>query len=248
MGKCWAASLGDCSEKISGEHVISAGLFLSDKIFVQGFSWCRDAPKEIGSASFVKNILCRKHNSDLSPVDEAGIKAFRVFQECTRLQNVRQQMKPRHWKVSRFRLNGLGLERWFLKTLINIAAQGDDAIGPHSQPGEPSRDLVKIAFGLTKFESRCGLYSIGEAGESFVSEDRVSFTSFHGAERKYIAGARFFFRGHSFALLLTAPKPGEPLYFVGKDGTVLKREPLYHLRTMNFLVGGHRSHVVEISW
>lgn len=36
MGRCWASCLGDCSDKISGEHVITAGIHLSETMKVKG--------------------------------------------------------------------------------------------------------------------------------------------------------------------------------------------------------------------
>lgn len=46
---CWAAALGDCSDKISREHIISRALF-SQEVFVQGLAWCKSEPKKIGMA------------------------------------------------------------------------------------------------------------------------------------------------------------------------------------------------------
>jgi hypothetical protein len=41
MRKCWAESLGNCSDFISGEHIVNPGLFATDIIIVQGLGWCR---------------------------------------------------------------------------------------------------------------------------------------------------------------------------------------------------------------
>ena len=45
---CWAASLGDCSKKMSREHTVSRSLFATDEVMVQGFPWCANEPKKIG--------------------------------------------------------------------------------------------------------------------------------------------------------------------------------------------------------
>lgn len=68
MKKCWANSYGQCGNKITGEHLISKSI-LNKRIIVQGFSWCKDQPKEIGQASLVNNFLCNHHNEALSPSD-----------------------------------------------------------------------------------------------------------------------------------------------------------------------------------
>lgn len=121
MNECWAACLEDCSDKISREHIISASLFPADKIMVQGLSFCKDEPKEIGLSSLTKKILCTKHNSDLSEIDAAAGVAMNMLREATRLMNIRVERNIRRPTVKRFHIDGVTLERWFLKTFINIA-------------------------------------------------------------------------------------------------------------------------------
>ena len=99
MKKCWAVSLGDCSDKISGEHILTAGMFPGDTVHVRGLSWCPDKPKEIGLASLVKNVLCTAHNSRLSPVDEAGIHTFDTIREFIRLGQARSNVALRRWRT-----------------------------------------------------------------------------------------------------------------------------------------------------
>jgi hypothetical protein len=89
MKKCWAASLGDCSDKMSGEHIVSAGIFPGNTVNIKGLSWRLDAPKQIGLANLVKNVLCTEHNSRLSPVDEAGIQTFKTISAFIGLGHVR---------------------------------------------------------------------------------------------------------------------------------------------------------------
>src|SRR5260370_40531159 len=99
MNDCWAACLGDCSDKISREHIITAGLFLDDKLTVQGLPWCRDMPKEIGLAALTKKNLCTKHNSDLSVIDDAAIQSMNVLRESMRVTNLRIEYKIAHPRV-----------------------------------------------------------------------------------------------------------------------------------------------------
>jgi hypothetical protein len=76
---CWANCLGDCRGKISGEHIITEKIRNSNEIGVLGLPWCRTKHQFIGVASFTKNMLCERHNSTVSPVDEGGIAAFDAF-------------------------------------------------------------------------------------------------------------------------------------------------------------------------
>jgi hypothetical protein len=173
---CWAASLGGCDDKISSEHVVSRGLFESDQVAVQGFGWCRNEHKLIGLSALVAKILCRTHNSGLSVLDDAALDAFKVFREVIRINQVRGKLKRTSWTVKRFKVNGPLLERWFLKTLINLSFCGEWAIGLGSHKrGTPSERLVKIVFGREAFEPYAGLYLASYPGENVDSMDRVSF-------------------------------------------------------------------------
>jgi len=81
QNNCWAKVLGGCSEKMSGEHLISKNQFGNGKkITVGGFPWCRGGTKEIGINSATSNVLCRTHNSALSPTDTAAGKLLDAFE------------------------------------------------------------------------------------------------------------------------------------------------------------------------
>ena len=149
MDRCWAKSLGDCSNRISGEHLFTAGLFEGDKLSIQGMEWCKTEVKEVGKKSLVKNVLCTTHNSRLAILDDEAIHAFKIFQDSVKLQQVRNQMKARYWTVEHWKIDGPLLERWFLKTLITLACEGEQKIGPDSgEVGQPTPSLVRIAYGL----------------------------------------------------------------------------------------------------
>lgn len=246
---CWADCLGNCESKQSREHLVSENLWLSNTVMVQRFSWCPDAPKEIGIANLTSKILCRKHNCDLSPVDASAGDSFNTLREVTRLKNVREGMKPIRWNVKTFNLDGVMLERWLLKTLINIAFDGKYAIGADATaPGRPSERLVRVAYGLDSFEGKAGLYTMGRVGMDIAMEDRVSFSPImqrapHG---EFVVAGIFLFRGFQFLLYLEPDGPQDltGIYFKGQHlkGTGL----MFQTLTANIKVGKHLSHAVKI--
>lgn len=200
MGNCWAACLGNCDGKISREHVVSRALFLGNQISVQGFAWCKDDAKVIGLSSLTARILCEQHNSCLSEVDSSGADAFKAMREMMRLSNVRSQMKPRIWRIRRYDVDGPKLERWFLKTLINLAFEGQYHIGMDStEVGRPSSRLVKLCFGLTKFQKPAGLYNVVHVGQQIQSNDTVGFAPFLGSQHLYYGWIILFSRIPIFA-------------------------------------------------
>jgi hypothetical protein len=251
MKTCWAACLGNCSDKISGEHLVSAGMFDDDQVRVQGLSWCLHEPKKIGLSSLVKNVLCTNHNSQLSPVDEAGISARNNLKEAFRLHQVRSNARVGRWTKSRFEVDGINLERWFLKTLITLSFGGPLPVGAQSRDSEtPYQRLVEVCFGVTQFQPRAGLYMFGEVGRSFNVEDKLTIITFRDVNNTFNAGATFFVYGFEFILFLdeNGLHP-QNINFVHKDGVKEQRhQPIYRPKYMNFQIGKHVSHTIKFSW
>lgn len=246
---CWADCLGNCERKQSREHVVSESLWQSNTVVVQGFSWCADAPKEVGIASLTYKILCRKHNSALSPVDASAGQTFDILREVARLKSVRESMTPIRWNVKRYILDGIMLERWFLKTLINIAFDGKYPIGSESAvAGRPSERLVRIAYGLESFKERAGLYTMSRVGMEVAMEDRVSFSPIMArtGSGDFVLAGIFLFRGFQFLLYLEPEGPQDltGIYFKGEHlrGIGL----MFQTLTANIKIGKHLSHAVRI--
>jgi hypothetical protein len=226
---CWAASLGGCHEKISGEHIVSQGLFDENMLMVQGLPWCLDKPKSIGKANLTRNILCKHHNSELSILDAAALQAFNVFRESTKLMNARNGIDARSLTVRRMSINGPLLERWFLKTFINVAIGQPLIIGPGDHKvGTPSLNLVEVVFGRRELQAPAGLYLSGQAGENVVSEDRVGLVT--KSEGNNLVASAFNFRGCRFFLSLL------PIKFQLDGRATL----IYRNSTINVLVWNKR--------
>jgi len=221
---------------------------------VQGLSWCKDEPKVVGLANVTRKILCESHNSRLSPVDSSAIAAFDVFRECVRLSDARKVKGHKMWRVVHLRIDGANLERWFLKTLINVTAGGLQKIGPKSlAPGVPSSDLVEIAYGLRQFVPNAGLYNSAEVGEEVSSEDRVTVIPFFDANREHVIGGTFYFRGWRFMLSLCEVGFTGDVRIGGADGAFpsFYHRPARHLKQLRFAIGpsGKRiSHIVHFKW
>lgn len=249
MVNCWASPLGGCGGKISREHLVSRALFIGDHIAVQGFPWCKNEPKTIGLANVTAKILCRKHNSDLSDLDSAAAKFFDAIRQATRICNVRSKLKPGIWHVKRFAVDGLKLERWFLKTLINLAWTAKHPIGPQSEMiGVPSADLVEIAFGLKQFERGAGLYTVAHVGQLIHSNDTVQFAPMI-KDDLYIAGGLFVFRGFRFLFILVSKQISRLPLGIGLPGENWGASQLnFHNREMRGTVGKYLSHIIKIKW
>ncbi len=121
-------------------------MFVGDEIKIKGFPWCRQAPQLLPKESFESNILCCKHNNDLShAVDPAGISAFDVFRKVAALSEqrttaVRTTGLVLPFEQAKYTIDGPNLERWFLKTLINIAIIGKEKVPIGSKCVDPGID------------------------------------------------------------------------------------------------------------
>jgi hypothetical protein len=249
MDSCWAACLGNCSNKLSREHLVSASLFTDKKVKVQGYEWCKDNPVEIGIAGLTSKILCAKHNNDLSPVDSVGAAAFDAFRQSTGLMLARGVTKHHRWNVKHYRINGIGLERWCLKTLINLSCNRGNPIGRDSKTmGRPSDRLVRIAYGFETFANRAGLYFVVRQGMEIAFEDAVQFAPLIKLHQN-IEGGLFTFRGPTLLLFLEPEGPPEPLtgIFLAKED-IGKAQLNYHNKEMKATIGKYLSHIIHIDW
>ena len=259
MGECWAAPLQNCAGKISREHIVTRATFAEGEVLVQGFDWCREAPAKIALSGLTRKILCVKHNSDLSTADDAGVKAVEEFEEFARLGTVRSKARPRRWTLVRRNVDGYGLERWLLKTLINVAFGREYPIGRPIQPEwRPSRELVEIAFGLRRFQPSAGLYLIGgEVGDNVNANEKLRIMTFTDSDQKLV-GARFLFFGFAFLIYLDVAGQKRHVQFLDAAGGVTPgRNLMYHPRAINFTLPKSKrqkatdqrlSHVLVIDW
>lgn len=142
---CWARYLANCGRGMSKEHLLSKCLFDDQIIQVSGFDWCMGEEKLIGINSLQRKILCGKHNNDLSDTDAAAKQAIDAFEAGG----------------SDTLLNGDLLERWLIKTAVNLSLGGNQHIGcgmTDSERGWPSPYLVAVAFGEEALCAKMGAY------------------------------------------------------------------------------------------
>lgn len=205
MKECWARRLNDCEGSISREHIVSDCL-LSDVIQVQGFSWCKDEKRQISAASFVKKSLCRKHNERLSPTDTEISKFVKALKEFNKN---RKNFALNGFSLKRipitFQIDGRLLEKWFCKTLINIAlVNANEAIIPFEI-------ILPYLFSDYKLEKPYGLSFAVKVGQELHMKDEIMVSPLFNEitnTTKELAGGLFIFNG--FYLVLLLPCSREP--------------------------------------
>lgn len=116
--KCYMAATNNCSEGKSREHYISKAIL--DRIEIRnvsGMPWQEVGESQTFPASaLVANVLCGRHNSALSPIDDLGVLAFDALTlACDYALNRRGP-----GRAGRFLMSGEGLELWMFKLAAGI--------------------------------------------------------------------------------------------------------------------------------
>lgn len=230
-------------------------MFIGDEIKIKGFPWCRQTPQLLPKESFESNILCWKHNNDLSPtVDPAGINAFDVFRKVAEFSEQRTSALKNSGIVLPFEqvqytIHGPNLERWFLKTLINLVIVGKEKVpigSNRGNAGEPSQELVEIAFSKKQFAHGAGLYFPNHAGLTWNPNSEgvtcIPQILLHPDGAHIVAGEFWFFGCPFFLHLMQVRIPltwnyrGRPTKF------------LYRLSRIEFNLEGDVRQKVNFQW
>jgi hypothetical protein len=234
---------------MSREHTVSKAVLPEGDIWVDGAHWCPE-PKLINIADFARKILCTEHNNRLSGLADVGaVEMQKSFREAQRLQDFRSKYRRQNWTRKQFVIPARKLERWFLKTLINFSYRGPKRIGRDaSSTGEPSPELVEIAFGLRDFEQPAGLYTIAIVGDTTPIDNSFRFISLTG-KHDYINAGIFHFGGLKTLLYLDDDTAPVATNFLGhKYPEILNAQFMYHLYSVKFELEGRLSHSVDFDW
>lgn len=229
--ECWASSLGDCAAGISGEHYISKGIFEAKSVTIRGLSWCRDKPIKIGIGSAVAKILCEKHNSALSKFDNEAANLSRFLE-----QNVLD--KPLN--QTSIALNGRHLEKWALKTFLNLGYMR--ALHPDQEKNLiPPNYLVDHIYRDAPIPEGVGLYFISG---SITNQDFNSGISWNviRSQKKIALGIHevfgmvFILFGIRFAISTAHGRAEEKFRQMGKVGNFDYSQASVYYRPNNIIM------------
>ncbi len=159
LDRCYASVTRDCLPLLTGEHFLSRTVFefLSKKGKAVGISnhpWQKDKRRiePIGISSLTTKVLCKRHNSALSPLDKFARRFLEAYGEA----------KTYHLSAPSGNLhrlfNGYDLERWMLKVLCGICAGVYSRVESPLDHWVPPKQWLSILFGKKRMPSGCGLY------------------------------------------------------------------------------------------
>ena len=196
---CYARGLNDCSTDISGEHLFSevtlnlvAGQ--DGKVARTGYPWQEEGELQLLSPSTCKaNVLCKRHNNALSPVDAA------IGRFLKAILNTPDFLQKHDLRV--LILSGDDLERWILKTLCTHIV----AVRRFGIAWEPPLNWLEILWGMKSFPQGCGLYFNHEVGRSSPDSVQLGLRLLTSPNIEGASGGIVQLCGHQFALALVAP-------------------------------------------
>jgi len=199
MKDCWASHLGSCNGALTKEHIISNSI-LNNKIYVKGLSWCRDKPKEVSASSFTSKILCEKHNNALSAFDSEAKQYVSVIDDFCKKNIDFHRFGFRKSRIPVIhKVDGIKLERWCSKTLINVClCQKDKPIISFDR-------ILPIIFQDGNYEEPYGLnfaVSIGQYVNTADDFQIVPLLNESNDKKKELSGGLITFRGIRLILLL----------------------------------------------
>jgi hypothetical protein len=154
--KCWANSLGNCSKKLSREHLITEKIFgPRSPIGVSNTKYRLSGP--INRRSLTTKVLCTTHNASLSIADDEALRLFSA------LRTIHSHSKDGQLEASEeYRFDSGLLERWLLKTLVNfVACDAFEWASPIRRGSDVvDQRYVQVAFGFRRFTDHAGTYLI----------------------------------------------------------------------------------------
>jgi hypothetical protein len=241
---CYLRGTRDCSTKISGEHYFSAAILqqIADlqeaskgAVRVKGMPWQQAGEtQDLPISSLKANILCKRHNEALSPLDDEASHFFSVLNRIFSDFN----QKRIYRKLLLDLVSGSAIEQWMLKVAcglyFSVAAKGTNKISyTHSI------DLEKVEKALFEnvWDDRGGMYFNGHTGSILTMGQDVSFTSLSDDHAQRFAGSRINLLGFEIDLLFdtTGADP--------RPWTALTRRP-----TELIFASPERKHHLLLSW
>lgn len=233
--KCYLRHTKNCCDKISNEHYISKAILeIVGEIEIDGLPWLVPGEKaKYGINGLASKILCKRHNSSLSPLDTLAANAFSIIREaCTDLSR-KSLSRKKHWHLA----SGTALELWAIKTLCGIfysaIAAKDRAPLLESHALDIQRFDDALRYGLQT--DGCGLYVRIQQG---VSNRHVAVSALSVETSNKVIGIRIGIYAIEFEVIFDPTN-------VNFD--YVRQHNFYRPWLLN-LANGLRKHSVLLSW
>jgi hypothetical protein len=185
-----------------------------------------------GVNSLTSHILCDRHNSALSPLDQLAANAFRALRASADELNTISISRRKKWLL----VSGEAVELWGYKALCGLYHSSVAAQSKKSLINTYSLDVSRFekAVRLRQVDSGCGLYVTPNTGE----RKPCSFAPLSVIESRRVIGIRMGFAALEFDIILDPN---------GVNFDYLNRNLYFRPRFIN-LFSQHRRHTIVMSW
>ncbi|MBB3562061.1 hypothetical protein FHX06_003392 [Rhizobium sp. BK512] len=201
------AATADCGGGLSREHYISRGLIDGPELRVRGMPWQREEVANYSPDNLVARILCRRHNSAMSPLDAHAIRFFLALEEG--LEHAQRRSVSRRSRY--FMASGDGLELWAMKTLASLFASQIDFTTPNHRFRDYEPPMDRIVSVLSSQRPRSlmtlSLPLTQDAHEERVGRRAISIGPIVDDESRQLSG--LLVRMHGIALVFNIDLPTE---------------------------------------
>lgn len=234
---CYASGFNDCSTKITGEHYISEGVLkqFGPKVGVGGLPWIEEGQTKIlPTGVLTANILCDRHNSMLSPIDQVGIRFFRELGPGGGRVRFGPDDPP-EFHVFR----GEMVELWMLKVACGLIASrnaADRDTGLLIEESVPTA-WIHILFGLAPMPPGWGLYIRSDLGDHYRPGSVFEWWFMY--PNRILNGAIFI--AHNIGIALVMNNPPER-----SEGTIFEKAT-YRPGQIT-IVKDERMKVIRLAW
>jgi hypothetical protein len=208
---CYLSHTNDCGGGLSGEHYVSRAAIeqLSEPVVaIDGLP--RFAPGEqrvVSINSLTANILCGRHNSALSPLDDEAGQFLRTIKSIHARLNSKSLSRKRQMSI----VSGEGLELWMLKIACGlfyskIASQQRQQI---AQDHAIDDSMIAEALFSKEWYRHCGLYMRAPRGHRVLGVNAISMTPVTAINEKRYVGVEVRVIGLEFAVIFD-PRGASP--------------------------------------
>jgi hypothetical protein len=251
--KCYAASLGNCSDIQSKEHYTSKGLFTNEIITIAGQNFLNGEHKELPLKALGLKILCKYHNERLSSLDVIGIDFFRSLTKARQHQlEVAKLSRGKLWNKITFSVNAAALEQWMAKMAVGVLFENPTGFWHiNNLPAiTPPIEIIEAIYGMSDFKYPMGLYSINAEGDIGQDEERVDIQTLTHTDTNGYMGCMINLRNVHFLMWLSSEELTKS-NFISPTGAVFglgRNEPMYHIKEFNFTTGGRLVGILKFDW
>jgi hypothetical protein len=208
---CYLGHTNDCRGGITGEHYVSRVALeqLSEPVVaINGVHWLAPGQRQVVTINrLTANILCSRHNSALSILDDEGGHFLRTIKSI----HVSLESKS----LSRKRLvsivSGEALELWVLKIACGLIYSN---LASHKrrqivQDHCVEDSIIAEALFSKRWFSHCGLYMRAAMGQRIAGVNTISMAPATLIDEKRYVGVRVWIIGLEFAVIFD-PRGASP--------------------------------------